>query len=63
MHKWLCTPKGTAFLWVAEQHQRTVRPTIISHGYGLGFTAEFFWPATYDLTGYLSVAVALAAFE
>jgi hypothetical protein len=39
-HKWLMTPKGTAFLHVRKQHQHMVRPTVISHGYALGFVRE-----------------------
>eukprot|EP00937_MAST-01D_sp_MAST-1D-sp2_P001798 g1798.t1 len=63
-HKWLCTPKGTAFLWVrAGPLQRLVRPTVTSHGYGLGFVREFMWAATCDYTPFLGIEPALAFFE
>lgn len=35
LHKWLCTPKGSAFLWVAASEQSNVLPLVTSHGYGL----------------------------
>jgi selenocysteine lyase/cysteine desulfurase len=35
LHKWLCTPKGAAFLWVDRSQHETVRPLVTSHGYGL----------------------------
>lgn len=63
MHKWMCTPKGVAFLWVRDDAQRWVRPTAISHGYGLGFCREFVWQATADYTAYLTVPTAIAFFQ
>lgn len=35
LHKWLCTPKGSAFLWVTPSEQPRTLPLITSHGYGL----------------------------
>ncbi len=47
-HKWWMGPKGAGFLWAAPQHQESLHPTIISHGYGSGFLAEFDWTGTRD---------------
>lgn len=35
LHKWLCTPKGAALLWVHPSRQGGVRPAVTSHGYRL----------------------------
>ncbi len=35
LHKWLCTPKGSAFLWVTPAEQPHTLPLVTSHGYGL----------------------------
>ncbi|RDV37880.1 aminotransferase class V-fold PLP-dependent enzyme [Bradymonadaceae bacterium TMQ3] len=64
-HKWLCSPRGAAFLHVAPEHQATTRPPVFSHGAGLPdddpqrFQSEFGWMGTYDVTSYLSVPAAI----
>ena len=53
-HKWLCAPKGSAFLYVRKDRQDKVRPLTISHGmtFPLGdttrFRHEFDWTGTRD---------------
>lgn len=58
-HKWLCAPKGAAFLYVRRDCQRDLHPTVISHGYPQGFLAEFDWTGTCDPTAWLCIPEAL----
>lgn len=59
-HKWLCAPKGAAFIWAARPHQEGLHPTVISHDLGKGFAAEFDRIGTRDATAWLAVPAALA---
>ena len=65
LHKWVCAPKGAAFLHVRRDRQDGVRPGTISHGANaplLGRTryrAEFDWQGTLDPTAWLAVPAAL----
>ncbi len=60
-HKWLCAPKGAAFLHVRADRQGDLHPTVISHGYPSGFRAEFDWTGTCDPTPWLCIPAALRA--
>jgi isopenicillin-N epimerase len=63
-HKWLCAPKGAAFLVVADGAQ--VRPVITSHGASAAYGpanrlhAELDWMGTYDPSANLAVPSAIS---
>jgi len=58
-HKWLCAPKGCAFLWARRDRQDELHPVTISHGYDTGFLGEFDWTGTRDPSAYLSIGAAI----
>lgn len=58
-HKWLCAPKGCAFLWVDPARQAGIHSLTISHYYEKGFGAEFAWTGTRDPSAWLAVTAAL----
>ena len=65
LHKWVCAPKGAAFLWARPERQEALRPAIVSHGENIrragrsAFHDRFDWPGTLDPTAWLSVPAAL----
>ncbi len=66
-HKWLCGPKGSAFLHVRRERQPLIEPLIVGWGWGvdrkLTFGSDFIdylqWWGTYYIAAYLSLPAAI----
>ena len=65
-HKWMCAPKGAAFLWVRSDHRDRIVPVTISHGWRGEFPAAssrfkrmFDWTGTADPTPWLCIPTAI----
>ncbi len=59
-HKWLCAPKGAAFLHVRPDRRKGLHPVVTSHGWDPAapderFREEFDWTGTSDPTAALTI--------
>jgi isopenicillin-N epimerase len=65
LHKWLCAPKGSAFLYARPDRQPMLQPLVVSWGWRAiapgpsPFQDYFGWTGTSDPAAYLSVPAAL----
>lgn len=66
LHKWLCAPKGAAFLYVRPEHQDFMESMIVSWGWGeqAGHPDKQFlrrnqWQGTRDPSAFLAVPAAI----
>ncbi len=65
LHKWLCAPKGSAFLWASRPVQHLIKPLVVSWGYQSDhpgpsrFIDLLEWSGTTDISAYLAVPDAI----
>lgn len=64
-HKWMCSPKGAAFLWVAPHAQKTMMPLNVSliNTTDVGFQGRFYWTGTADPSAFLCVPDVIQCLE
>lgn len=62
-HKWLCAPKGCAFLATSAAGREGLHPVVVSNYYDQGLEWEFGWTGTRDPTAWLSVIEAIEFIE
>jgi isopenicillin-N epimerase len=60
-HKWMCAPKGSAFLYARREHQLMLEPMIVSWGWTpeSTFVERHQWQGTRDIAAFLSVPAAI----
>ena len=58
-HKWLFTPRGTAFVHASPAVASITQPATVSHFVEMGFPRSFDWVGTRDYTAWLSVPAAI----
>ena len=65
LHKWLCAPKGTSFLFVKKEHHAWMKPLIYSWGKDgddpgpTEFLQDFQWQGTRDMSAFLTIPKAI----
>ena len=62
-HKWCCSPRGAAGLYVRAEHREWIAPLVTSWYVKEGFVDSFGWLGTTDYTPYLSVPAAIGLME
>lgn len=70
LHKWLCSPPGSGFLYARKEMQHLLEPLVVSWGWnrdeagtdsepGPAFIQEQEWQGTRDIAAYLAVPAAI----
>lgn len=65
MHKWMCAPKGSAFLYARPEVQSLIEPLVVSWGYQSAnpgpstFIDNLEWTGTRDVSAYIAAADAV----
>jgi isopenicillin-N epimerase len=54
LHKWAMAPRSAAFMVASPAFQQDLHPPVLSWGYGAGYTQEFDWVGTRDVTPWLA---------
>ncbi|XP_064595539.1 uncharacterized protein LOC135462106 [Liolophura sinensis] len=62
-HKWLCAPKGCAFLYARKELQHDINPCVISHGFEGGFHSKFIWQGLKDYSAFIALRTVLDFWE
>jgi isopenicillin-N epimerase len=69
LHKWLCAPKGTAFIYARPELRNLIQPLIVSWGWDSGKTdvnplVDYVeMQGTRDISGFLAVPAAIQFFK
>ena len=58
-HKWMCAPKGSAFLYARREIQGLLSPLVVSWGWPSTFVEEQEWQGTRDIAAFLAVPDAI----
>jgi len=64
LHKWVCSPRGTAFVHARPELRASIRAPVVSWGWSWdgpeAFVERYRWQGTFDATAYLSIPAALS---
>ena len=62
-HKWLFSPKGTAFLWASADNQDSIKPVVTATANNAGFVQDYLFQGTRDETAFCCVPTALTLYR
>jgi len=64
LHKWVCSPRGTAFVHARAEIRARIRAPVVSWGWSwdgpAAFQSRYRWQGTFDPTALLAVPAAIA---